>query len=142
MTAKFSRSGITFQYPTNWTCDVEADELNWVATVQSPSIAFAIIARRTDAEEPNVVADELLESFKEDYKELDQRLVIEPLAGRPAVGYDLDFLTIDTPTSCRLRAIDVPAGVLMVMTQHSEFDRDPNEIVLSAICASLEIEDD
>ena len=58
-----------------------------------------------------------------------------------AIGHDIDFLTVDTPITCRTRCFETLAGPLLLMTQVSEFDRDAVEPVLHAIIASLTIED-
>lgn len=142
MVARFDRSGVRFSYPTNWALDVEDNGDGWTATVQSEQTAFVLVALRPDADSPSELANEALEVFQAEYKELDAEPVVESLAGRPAVGHDIDFLTLDTATSCRTRCIDTPSGSLLVMTQVGEYDRERNEPVLAAVLASLAVEED
>jgi hypothetical protein len=141
-TKQFDRSGVRFQYPTNWSLDVEDVGDGWTATVQSPETAFVLVSLRPDADAPAELADEAAAALRAEYKELDAVAAVESLAGRPAVGYDIDFLTIDTATVCRIRCVDTPAGPLLVLSQVSEYDRGRNDPVLRAVAASLAVEDD
>jgi hypothetical protein len=151
----FERDGISFQYPANWTLETDEgagesaadtgdDEGGggWVATVTSPDTAFLMVSLRPDAEHPADLADQTLDALKADYKEIDAENVMETVAGVPAIGFDTDFLTVDTVITCRVRALDTFAGPLLVLYQVSEFDRERNEPVLQAVIASLSVEPD
>jgi hypothetical protein len=137
----FERSGIRFRYPANWQIDAEDAGDGWTVTLQSPETAFALISLRPDAQTAAQVADEALAALRAEYPELDAESVLDTLAGQPAVGHDIDFLTLDTAILCRTRCIETTAGPLLVMGQTSEYDRERNEPVLRAICASLQLED-
>jgi hypothetical protein len=141
MTQSFERSGIRFQYPTNWQIDTEDAGDGWTVTLQSPETAFILVSLRPDADTAAQVADEALTALRAEYPELDAEPALDNLAGQPAVGHDIDFLTLDTTILCRTRCIETTAGPLLVMGQMSEYDREQNEQVLRAICASLQLED-
>jgi hypothetical protein len=137
----FSRFGVSFQYPANWDLDVEeAADGGWTATLQSPDMAFLLVSLRPDADDPAQVADEALDALRAEYKELDAEDAVETFAGQPAVGHDIDFLTVDTPIVCWTRCVETADGPLLVMGQASEFDRPTSEPVLKAICASFVID--
>ncbi len=138
MIATFDRNGIRFQYPENWTIDLEEGDEVWTATVQSQELAFILLSLRVDVEEPAMLADEALEAIKEEYKELDVENREGSVCGVPASGYEIQFLTVDTPITCQLRAVESPAGPLLIMSQFSEYDREKNEIVIDAILRSLQ----
>jgi len=145
MIQTFDRDGIRFQYPANWTVE-PADEDpaggGWTVSVQSPDTAFLLVSLRPDADTPARLADQTLDALKAEYKELDAENAVETLSGQVAVGHDIDFLTLDTPVSCRTRCVQTLAGPLLMMTQVSEYDRARNEPVLRAVCASLTIDED
>ena len=67
---------------------------------------------------------------------------VETVGGQPAVGHDIDFLTLDTSIQCWTRAVQTPAGPLLVMCQTSEYDRERNEPALRAVVASLQVDED
>jgi hypothetical protein len=139
----FERDGIRFQYPGNWTVEAtegEPGEGGWTVSVQSPETAFLLVSLRPDADDPAQLADQTLEALRAEYQELDSENVVETLAGAVAIGHDVDFLTVDTPITCRTRCLDTSAGPLLVMAQTSEYDRPRNDPVLRAICASLTVE--
>ncbi len=141
MTQTFERSGVRFRYPADWRADAEDAGDGWTVTLQSPETAFALVCLRPDADSPAQVADEALAALRAEYPELDAELVVDTLAGQPAVGHDIDFLTLDTAILCWTRCAETPGGPLLVMCQTSEYDRERNEPVLRAVIASVQIED-
>ena len=137
----FERAGVRFQYPANWQITVDDGDDGWTVTVQSPETAFIVVSLRPDAENAAQVADETLDVLRAEYKDLDAESAIDSVAGQPAIGHDIDFVTLDTAITCWTRCIDTSVGPLLVMGQTSEHDRDQHEPVLRAICASLQLED-
>jgi hypothetical protein len=141
----FDRDGIRFQYPGNWRPDpaetVEEDG-SWTVVLQSPGTAFLLVSLRPEADNPAELADQALDALKAEYKELDAEDVVETLAGRVAIGHDVDFLTIDTAVTCHTRCLDTPAGPLLILGQASEHDRATAEPVFRAVFASLAIDPD
>lgn len=143
MVQTFSRSGISFRYPTSWDLDTEeAGDGGWTITLQSQQTAFLLVSLRPDANDAAQVADEALEALRTEYKELDAENAVETFAGQVAIGHNIDFLTVDTPIVCWTRCFETPEGPVLVMCQTSEFDRDENEPVLRAICASFQIQEE
>jgi len=141
MSRIFERSGVSFQYPDNWKLDTEEAGDGWTVTLQSPETAFLLVSLRPDAVGAGQLADEALTALKAEYPELDAEPAVDDVAGLPAVGHNLDFLTLDITITGWSRSIDTTAGPLLVMWQASEYDRERHEPVLRAIAASLSIED-
>jgi hypothetical protein len=139
---EFNRDGVTFHYPEEWGLDEDVTLQGWTATVQSPGTAFLLISLRPDADDPAQVADQTLEALKGEYPELDASDVTETIAGRLAIGYDVDFVALDATVSCRIRALDAEDSPLLILTQSGEMDRPKHEPALKAIVASLEITED
>ncbi|MBY0515216.1 MAG: hypothetical protein K2P78_15085 [Gemmataceae bacterium] len=139
----FERDGVRFAYPENWELQAdETDEGGWTATVQSPGTAFLVVSLRPEALDPADLADQTLDALKAEYQDLEAENVVETVAGRVAVGHDLDFLTLDTAITCRTRCLDTPAGPLLVMAQVSGLDAPANDPVLRAIGASLAVDEE
>ena len=138
MIEKFERSGVSFQYPANWTLEEEADGADWVATLQTPGSAVAIITYREDME-PAELGDETLEALQEEYPELDSEIAVDSLAGQTAIGYDIDFITLDLPVTAKVRALETPNGALLLFWQVSEIDRGHYESLLDAVVLSAKI---
>jgi hypothetical protein len=140
----FERDGISFRYPAGWTTEVaeDADSGGWTVSVQSPQTAFLLVSLQPDASDAGDLADQALAALKADYTELDAEDVMETICGLPAVGFNADFLTVDTATACRARALDTFAGPLLLLAQVSEYDRDANDPLLAAIVRSLDVDAD
>ncbi|MGL6076838.1 MAG: hypothetical protein ACRC8S_22010 [Fimbriiglobus sp.] len=139
----FSHNGITFQYPDSWMVELESSEEDsgWAVTVQSPGMAFCLVSLRTEADTPTQVLSEALATLKAEYKDVEAEETLGSLSGRPMLGYDLDFLAVDTSITCWLRSVDTVDGPLLILAQVSEFDRDDNEPALHKILTSLQCED-
>ncbi|MBA4065230.1 MAG: hypothetical protein C0501_16265 [Isosphaera sp.] len=137
----FERDGVSFRHPATWRVEVEeSDGGGWAVTVSSPDTAFVLVSVRPDARDPADLADQTLAALRAEYKELDAENRVEAVAGRPAVGHDIDFLTLDTSTTCRTRCLEAAAGPLLVLTQVSEYDRAAHDPVLRAVAASLRVD--
>jgi hypothetical protein len=140
----FERDGISFRYPADWTAEVDEDAESggWTVTVSSPDTAFLMVSLQPDAADGGDLSDQVLAALQGEYKELDAENVMETICGLPAVGFNADFLTVDTAIACRVRGLDTFAGPLLLMAQVSEFDREKNDPVLRAIVKSLDVEAD
>lgn len=142
MSRQFQRAGIGFQYPSHWTTETDETDDGWTVSVQSPETAFLLVSLRGDAAGASEMADLTLEALRGDYQEIDAEEAVDTLAGQPAIGHNIDFMTVDTPVTCWTRCVESPAGVVLVMYQTSEFDRERNEPLLRAICQSFRIDDE
>lgn len=140
----FERDGISFRYPAGWAVEVESDGASggWTVTVSSPETAFFLASLQPDAADGGDLADQTLATLRDEYKELDAENVTESICGLPAVGFNADFLTVDTATACRVRGLDTFAGPLLLLAQVSEYDRERNDPVLLAIVKSLDVDAD
>jgi hypothetical protein len=138
----FERDGISFHYPANWRGEAEdSEDGGWAVTLTSPETAFALISLRPDARDPADLVDQTLDALQQEYKQLDVENCLESIAGQPALGHDIDFLTLDAAITCRTRAVESPMGPLLTMCQVSEYDREKHDPVLRAIVASIKFED-
>jgi len=145
MVDTFDRDGIRFQYPGNWRPDPEAaddDGAGWTVVLQSRGTAFLLVSLRPEADTPAELADQTLQALKAEYKELDADDAVETIAGRAAIGHDVDFLTLDTAVVCHTRCLDTPGGPLLLMGQAGEYDRATADPVFRAVFASLVIDAD
>ena len=138
----FTRGPVSFQYPHGWDVSAEDDGGAWTVTVQSPGTAFFVVSLRSELEDAGQLAAETLAAFRAEYKELDAEAVVVSLGGWPAVGHDLDFLTLDTPTYCMTRCLNTSDGPLLILAQVSDLDRAAGEPTLRAMLDSVKIVDE
>src|SRR6516162_424723 len=117
MSREFARSGIRFEYPDNWTLETEDSGDGWTATVSSPDTAFMMLSFNPETDDPAELADLALSALKESYPDLEAESAVETLAGQPAIGYDVDFFTLDLTNTCWIRALAGPDGCVLLMCQ-------------------------
>ena len=141
MSKLFTRDGIAFQYPGNWAIETEDDDGGWTASISSPGTAFFVVSLRPDNQTPAQVVDEALDAMKAEYKELEAEPVVESVGGFPAVGHNIDFLTLDTAIGAWSRCVSLAEGNLLIFGQVSELDRRQYEQVLKAMLRSFTIAD-
>lgn len=141
MTQSFERDGIRFEYPVDWKFDFEDIGSGWTATVQSRDTAFAMLSLRPDADTAAQLADEALAALRAEYPSIEAENVVDSLAGQPAVGHAIDFITLDASITCWTRCVETSSGPLLLLCQVSEFDQAANEPLLRAIGHSLKVED-
>jgi len=141
MVETFEDEGIRFRYPENWRLEREDTDTGWTVVVQSPETAFAMISLN---ESPSVenMAETALAAMREDYPDLDVDACVDSVAGRPAVGYDIRFFSLDLTNTCWIRSFYCSRGTMVVMCQVNDLELETNEPVLRAICASLEVDDE
>jgi hypothetical protein len=138
----FERDRISIRYPDDWTAEAAEDPESggWAVTVSSPETAFFMMSLQPDANDSGDLSDQTLAAMKGEYKEFDAEEVMETICGLPAIGFNADFLTVDTAILCRVRCLNTFAGPLLLLSQVSEYDRDRNDPELRAIVASLDVE--
>ncbi len=137
-TAIYDQHGIRFEYPDDWELDVEEDGPRSTVTVQSPGgLAFALVTVDDDAPAPADLADEALAALRDEYPTLDTVPALETIAGRRAVGHDVEFVSLDLPNSCAIRCFRSPRRTVFVLGQWSDLEADA-EATLRALRRSLE----
>jgi hypothetical protein len=140
MTKLFREDGISFRYPSNWTLEREQGEGGWTVSVQSPDTAFLVLSCDSSMPATEDVAETTLEALQEEYPSLEAEPRVETLAGRMAVGHDIQFMSFDLTNTCWTRCIDSDAGTVLVMCQTNDLELESNGRVLKAICESLTVE--
>jgi hypothetical protein len=84
------------------------------------------------------LADEALGAMREEYPDLDARDAVETIDGHNAVGHDLEFLALDLPNSCVIRAFRSPRRSVLVFCQWSDLDDDEMGPMMAMLRRSLE----
>lgn len=142
MAAHFEDGGIRFQYPENWRLEREDNEAGWTVSLQSPDTAFLMLCLREDMPSTDRLADAALDALREEYPDLEAEECVDSLAGQPAIGHDIRFISLDLTNTCWTRSFYSGRGTVLVLCQSNDLDLDKHEPVLRAICASIELEDE
>ncbi len=142
MAAQFEDGGIRFRYPENWRLEREDNEAGWTVSVQSPETAFVMVCLREDMPSTDHLADAALDALREEYPELEADDCVDSLAGQPAIGHDIHFISLDLTNTCWTRSFYSSRGTVLVLCQMNDLELDKHEPVLRAICASMELDDE
>jgi hypothetical protein len=142
MVETFEDEGIRFRYPENWRLEREDTDTGWTVVVQSPDTAFAMISLNDESPSVETTAEAALATMREEYPDLDADSCVDSIAGRPAVGHDIRFFSLDLTNTCWIRSFYCSRGTIVVLCQVNDLELEINEPVLRAICASLEVEDE
>lgn len=86
------------------------------------------------------VADEALAALREDYPELDADPARETIAGQPAVGHNISFVSLDFINTCWTRAFRLPNRTVLILSQANDRELPQAQLVLRAISKSLAIQ--
>ena len=142
MAAQFDEGGIRFRYPENWRLEREENDTGWTISLQSPGTAFMMVCLREDMPTPDQVAEAALDALREDYPELEADDCVDNLAGQPAIGHDIRFISLDLTNTCWTRSFYSSEGTVLVLCQANDLELEEHEPVLRAICKSLQVEED
>ena len=142
MAAQFDEGGLRFRYPENWRVEREDSDTGWSVMVQSPETAFMLISLHEDMPSADRIAEIALEALHEDYPDLEADDCTDSVAGRPAIGHDIRFFSLDLTNTCWTRSFYSAAGTVLVLCQTNDLELERNEPILRAICASLEVDDE
>jgi hypothetical protein len=135
----YDNHGIRFEYPADWELEETEDGSVTTLAVQSPDgLAFALVTVDDSCPAPAEVADEALEAMREEYPGLDAAPALETIGGHPAVGHDVEFISLDMTNTCSIRCFRTPRRTALVFAQSSDLDAGENEAVLHDLRRSLE----
>ncbi len=137
--AAYDDRGIRFEHPEDWEVDVTDDGPRTTVALQSPGgLAFAFVTVDDDLPAPSEMVDEALAALREEYPTLEALPALETIDGHPAVGHDVEFVSLDLPNSCLIRSFRTPRRTVFLMAQWSDIESDEAEDALRAIRRSLE----
>jgi hypothetical protein len=142
MAAQFDDGGIRFRYPENWRLERENNESGWTVSVQSPDTAFLVVTVDEDMPSTEQMAQTALEALRTEYPDLEADECMDTLAGQPAIGHDIHFISLDLTNTGWTRSFYSGRGTVLVMWEANDWELEANEPVLRAICASLEVDDE
>ncbi len=139
----FDDLGVRFEYPAGWEVDIGEEGARATVAVQAPSgLAFALVTLDADRPAPAELADEALGAMREEYPALEATAVAETIDGCKAVGHDAEFISLDVPNACAVRAFRTPRRTVLIFAQWSDLDveedDDDPEAMLRALRRSLE----
>jgi hypothetical protein len=142
MAQTFDEDGVSFRFPDDWRLVREEGENGWTVTVQSPATAFLVLSYDSDLPPPEQMANTALEALRSEYPGLEADPCVDTLAGRMAVGHDMNFFSLDLSNTAWTRSLEAEGGTLLVWWQCNDQELGTSEPALQAILASLRVEEE
>jgi hypothetical protein len=141
MTASYDDNGVRFSHPSDWELEVTDDGPRATITLQSPGPAFAFVSIDETCPDPAEEADAAGEAMKDEYPGADASPASEKIAGYDAVGYDLEFFSLDVVVLCAIRCFRAANRTVLVFGQWSEIEDEESESAIRVLRGSLEVTD-
>jgi hypothetical protein len=142
MMSEFEDDGLFFRYPDTWRLEREDTDGGWTVSLQSPGTAFLLLTVNEEMPSVERMTEAALSALREEYPDLEADECVDSLAGRPAVGHDIRFFSLDLTNTCWTRSFYSSRGTVLVLCQSNDLELETTEPVLRAICASLEVDDE
>ena len=132
--------GIRFDYPADWEIEVmDDDDSVTTVSLQSPEgPAFALVTVDESRPVPEEIADAALDAMREEYPGLDASLASETIGGHAAVGYDVEFLSLDLTNACVIRCFRTERRTVLLFGQWSDLEDEATRAVLDGVRTSFE----
>lgn len=133
----FEGHGIRFEYPDDWILHEQSSPEEVTLTVQSPDTSFWSLTLIFDRLDPRRVIDSVLDTFREEYSEIDVYPSDVRLNDLPTEACELDFVCHDLIGSAFLRAVATPDFTLLVLYQGADLELDDVQPLLEKVSRSL-----
>ena len=142
MPGVFEKLGVRFQYPDNWTLDEsEAQEQRNAVSVHSPDGgAFWSLMICDPGEDPAELARQVVSAMKAEYEDFEFAPLEETIAGRPSVGFEMNFYCLDLTSTAQVRGVSTPTGTLIIHCQAEDQEFEEFGRVFQAMTLSLLME--
>jgi hypothetical protein len=138
MPAEFSKQGVSFQYPENWSLEEDDAPAGQVAvTVCSPGGAFWTLSVCPGSADPVELAEASVNAMKEDYPDLESEAIEQELAGRRMVGCDMRFWYLDLTSTAGVRCMGTEEATYVVFYQAEDREFDQMRRVFDAMIVSF-----
>ncbi len=138
MPAEFKKLGIAFQYPENWTLDVQdAMAGQRSVTVYSPGGGFWAVSVHPHSADPEGLAKAAVKAMQEEYDSLESCEVSQRVSGHELVGYDLNFFYLDLTNTASIRCLCSGRATYAVFCQAEDHEFDRVHAVFDAMTTSL-----
>lgn len=137
--AIYDDRGVRFEHPDDWEVEVTEDGTRTTVSVGAPSgLAFALVTLDEGDADPDELVAEALAALKAEYPTLAAEPAEEEIAGHPAAGHDVEFVSLDLSVACALRGVRTANRTIFILTQWSDLEPDESDDALRLLRRSFE----
>lgn len=134
----FDQFGITFEYPDNWSIDIDSDDVgSSSATVQSPDGAFWNLSAYRSGTKPKDMVQVVLSQMQKEYQDIDVEEVCDTVSGFQLSGLDFNFYCLDLTNTAQVRAVEHFEATYIIFCQAEDREWESVHSVFDAMTASF-----
>ncbi|MEZ6064183.1 MAG: hypothetical protein R3B90_00405 [Planctomycetaceae bacterium] len=139
--AVYRGPGFQLQHPDDWL--VEETDNGSEATVtlrpEDDSTALWSLSILRECPEPRDTLAAVIDAFAEEYDDIETDDQTQQIAGRDAIGTDIEFVCLELTNTAVLRIFQSPAFTAMLWVQATDHEWDDLHTELDAITASIQL---
>ncbi len=123
MPKRYSQLGLKFAYPNDWDLGEEETD-GWPRSVafQFPGGGYWSVYLYPATTDPQKLMDEVLESLRAEFDNIEAEEVSEIIGDAFVDGYDVSFFCLDFLINAQVRVLEAPSGTLIWMCQAESSD--------------------
>lgn len=132
-TAQYQQHGLAFQYPAHWTIAEELRDEELTVFVQSEGTSYWSVTLMPSCPDPEHVLDSVLDTYRQEYKEVDTYRVLDPAFSTPTLAVDLDFVYVDLVSTAAVRVFASERHTVLVVYQGLDDELESTRPLLEQI---------
>jgi hypothetical protein len=134
----FNRFGLCFDYPDNWTVDTD-DSVDRYATVTvyAPGGGFWSVSGHAPGGDPRELSAAVVVQMKKEYQDLDSEEAIDDVGAHELPGFDMNFYCLDLTNTARVRTLETPDAIYLIVCQAEDREWDEISPVFDAMTMSF-----
>ena len=136
----YEAHGVRFLYPGFWELSEQPNESGVSITVSSLETSFWSLNIFFDGPDPELVVDQALKAFRDEYDELDVYPADVELCRRQTLARDVDFVCFELLNSAYLRAFRTERFTALVLYQATNDELQQTRPLMNGIDQSLKCE--
>lgn len=137
----FSDRGISFEHDRGFSVNCEEKPRERIVTVSSKASGFWSLMVFLDRPDPEEVLETVLDSFRDEFKDLDIYDAQEEICGQPALARDLGFFCYDLTNTAEIRVFQTDRLTALILCQATDDDWDDVMPRLHHITETLELDE-
>mgnify|MGYP001266474611 CR=1 FL=1 len=135
---QFEQFGVTFEYPDNWSIDVDSDDVGGSsATVQSPDGGFWNISVYPSGTNSKEMVQVVSSEMQKEYQDIDIEVVHDTISGIQLSGLDFNFYCLDLTNTAHVRAVENREATYIIFCQAEDREWESIHAVFEAMTASF-----
>ena len=134
----FNRFGLAFDYPENWSVDTDDSRDRYATvTVYSPEGGFWSVSGHAPGGDPRELSAAVVVQMKKEYQDLDSEEAIDDVGAQELPGFDMNFYCLDLTNTARVRTLETPDAIYLIVCQAEDREWDEISPVFDAMTMSF-----